>query len=104
MCFGALIDGDATEKPLRELLRDETGSALKNAGVTTVTVGMVLALAGGVALPLVAAAAAVAFLAGVLLHLAVLVVGVALVRWRVRPDERGTEQGTADATAPRAGP
>ncbi|MFC7134499.1 MULTISPECIES: hypothetical protein [Salinibaculum] len=100
MCFGALIDGDATEKPLRELLRDETGSALKNAGVTTVTVGLVLALAGGVALPLVAAAAAVAFLAGVLLHLAVLVVGAAVVRWRARPDE----QGMADATAPRAGP
>lgn len=81
MCFESLIDGDATEKPLRELVRDETGSALKDAGVATITVAVVLVVAGGVAPALVGAAALAAFVFGFLLHLAVLVGGVGVVRW-----------------------
>ena len=82
MCFEALIDGDATEKPLRSLLRDETASAVNNDGVTTVTVGLTVLLAGGTG-PLLTGGAALAALAlGFVLHQAVLVAGVALVRWR----------------------
>jgi uncharacterized membrane protein YidH (DUF202 family) len=82
MCFESLIDGDATEKRLRELVRDETGSALKDAAVATITVGVVLVVAGGVAPALVGAAALAAFVFGFLLHLVVLVAGVGVVRWQ----------------------
>ncbi len=88
MCFDSLIDGDATEKPLRQLVSEEMSSALKDAGVTTVTVALVLLLAGGVAPGIVAAATVVAFFAGVVLHQAVLVVGVGLVRLRARSADR----------------
>ena len=81
MCFESLINGDATERPLRELLRAETASALKDATIAA-TVGLTVLLAGGTG-PLLTGGAALAALAlGFVLHQAVLVAGVALVRWR----------------------
>lgn len=90
MCFDSLVEGDATEKPLRTLLRAELGSALANAGVATVAVGLMLLLVGGVAPLVVGAASIVALAAGVLLHQAVLVAGVAVVRWRAAPADTPT--------------
>lgn len=87
MCFEALIDGDATEKPLRELIREEMGSAVKDAGIATVTVGLMLVVVGGVPLELVAAATLAAFAFGLLLHQLVFVAGVGLVRWRAGPTD-----------------
>jgi len=81
MCFGVLTDGDATEVPVARLLRAEAGHAARQGAVTALAVLAVL-LAGGVGAGLAAAAAAAGFVATVLVHQAVLLAAVAVLRWR----------------------
>ncbi|MFT4921959.1 MAG: hypothetical protein ACI8XM_001167 [Haloarculaceae archaeon] len=90
MCFEALIDGDANEKSLRTLIREEVGSALTDATVAALTVVVVL-LGSGTGPLLTVGAALGAVVLGVVLHQAVLVVGVALVRWRADAERRPPE-------------
>jgi Flp pilus assembly protein TadB len=87
MCFDALHNGDATERPLGDLLRSEAGSAARTTGIATAITSLFL-LVSGVGLPVVAAAALVAVAVGFALHLTVLVAGVCLVRWRARTATR----------------
>jgi len=88
MCFEALIDSDATDRPLRELIREEMGSAVKDAGIATVTVAIMLVAVGGISASVVAGAGIVAFAFGLVLHQVVFVAGVGIVRWRASPAER----------------
>lgn len=81
MCFGALTDGDTTDDPVAGLLRAEMGPAARQGAVTGLAVLAVL-LAAGVTTPLAAAATVGAFLLTVLVHQAVLLAGVAVLRWR----------------------
>lgn len=87
MYFEVLVDGDATEKPLRDLLDAELTSALKDGTVAALVVLAVL-LAGGTGSLLTAGATLGALVFAVLLHQAVLVAGVGVVRWRATDGER----------------
>lgn len=87
MCFESLHDEDATERPFRELLRAETGSAVKTTGVAAVAAGLFL-LFNGVATAIVVVTAMVAVAVGFFLHMAVLATGVGIVRWRVTNAKR----------------
>ena len=81
MCFGVLTRDEATEKPLRVLLRAETEVALRQGILTALAVLAVVLVAGPSFPPTLAAGATVAaFLGGVLVHQVVLLVGVTTVR------------------------
>jgi hypothetical protein len=82
-CYGCLVDGDATEKPLPQLVREETASAVTDAGIAT-TVVVVMLLAAGVGPALVVGAAVAAAVGTYVFHQVVLVVGVAIARWRAK--------------------
>lgn len=86
MCYEALVDEESTEKPVRELVREEMGSAVTDAGIATTAVVAMLLLVGTAPVLVVGAAVATPVLA-VLLHQAVLVAGVGIVRWRTSSGE-----------------
>jgi hypothetical protein len=81
MCFGALTDGDAREEPVARLLRAEAGPAVRQGMVAALAVLAVL-LAGGVGIPLAAAASVAALVSTAAVHQAVLLAGIAVLRWR----------------------
>lgn len=81
MCFGALSDGDARETSVLRLLRAEAGQAARQGAVTALAVFVIL-FAGGVGIPLATAAAAVGLVSTALIHQAVLLAAVAVLRWR----------------------
>jgi len=84
-CYACLVNGGATEKPLTQLVREETASAVTDAGIaTTVVVVMLLAVGIGPAL-VVGGAVATAVLTYVF-HQVVLVAGVCTARWRAGSD------------------
>jgi hypothetical protein len=88
MCFGVLTDGDALHRPVGQLLRAETRNALTQ-GVEVAAVVLAALLVAGVGLPLVAAATAVAVPAGALVHQVVVLLGVAVLRWRADGPDPG---------------
>jgi hypothetical protein len=81
MCYETLrhIDGQTVGR----LVREELPNAIRDGLITAGLVAVVLALAG-VSLPLVAAGAAAGLVVTVPVHLAVLVAGVCVLRWRRR--------------------
>ena len=93
MCYESLVDEDeAIEKPVDDLVREEMRSAIVDAGIATVAVVAML-LVAGTPVWLVGATALVTPVLTVLLHQAVLVVGVGFVRWRAK--SRKTPADTA---------
>ncbi|MFB6298333.1 MAG: hypothetical protein ABEH56_07415 [Salinirussus sp.] len=96
MCYESLLNGEAAERPIVELLRAELPGALKDGTVAALAVVAVLA-ASATPPVLIAGAALGAVLLGVALHQAVLVAGTGLVRWRVSrtrstTDDSGTSR------------
>jgi len=86
MCFEALVNGGAAEKPLSDLVRDEMSSAVKD-GAAAALVVLALVVAGGASPALVAGVVLGTAVLGVVVHQFVLVAGVAVVRaWAT--DER----------------
>lgn len=86
MCYEALVDEDeAIEKPVADLVRGEMGSAVTDGGIATTAVVAMLLLAG-TPLWLVGLTALVTPVLTVLMHQAVLVAGVYVVRWQATPD------------------
>lgn len=81
MCFGALTDSDVQTKPVLGLLRAEARHAVRQ-GVVTALAVLAALLVGGVTTSLAAAAAAATFVTAGVLHQAVLLAGVAVLRWR----------------------
>lgn len=81
MCYESLVDGDATENSIGELLRGEATEALLNGVVAGAVVALVLASRGFGAGPVVALGTA-AVLLGAALHQVVLLAGVAVLRAR----------------------
>jgi hypothetical protein len=90
MCYEALIGGDAAERPLASLVREEWADAGKDGAVAAAVVFAVL-LAEGTGVALVAGATVGAFVLGVALHQAVLLAGVALLRWRAGSPAQAAE-------------
>jgi len=80
-CYACLVNGEATEKPLLRLLREETASAVTDAGIATTVVVVMLLAAGTDSMLVVGGAVAAAGLTYVG-HQLVLVAGVAIARWR----------------------
>jgi hypothetical protein len=86
MCYDALVDEDeAIEKPVADLVRGEMGSAVTDAGIATTAVVAMLLLAG-TPLWLVGLTALVTPVLTVIMHQAVLVAGVYVVRWQATAD------------------
>jgi len=79
MCYNALTDGDAEEKEMIQLLREEFSAAVKD-GAIAATVVLFVLIAGGIGPALVAAATVTTFVLGILLHQIVLVAGVGVLR------------------------
>jgi len=87
MCFAALLNGDAVDRPLREIVRGELPRSLANGTVAAALVVLASVLEGAsVALTLGLALGAVAL--GTVLHQSVLLGGVALLRGRERLSDR----------------
>jgi len=83
MCFAALLNGDATDRSVREIVRDELPRSLGNGTVAAVLVVIASMLEGAsLALTLGLALGAVAL--GTVLHQSVLLGGVVLLRGRER--------------------
>jgi hypothetical protein len=92
MCYESLVDEDeAIEKPMGDLVREEMGSAVTDAGIATTAV-LAMLLIAGTPLWLVGATALVTPVLTVIFHQAVLVAGVYVVRWRA-----SARSPTADA-------
>lgn len=85
MCYEALRNGDATERPLGDVVRAELSDAAVNGVAAAVIVAAVL-YGQGYAIGLIAPFAAGALVLGLLIHEAVLVAGVGVQR--VRADRR----------------
>jgi len=83
MCYESLLNGEATERSLRALLRAERRAALRNGLAAAVLVAAVL-LVEGAAAWLVVALAVAAVALGAALHQVVLVAGATAVRLRHR--------------------
>ncbi|ACV48823.1 MULTISPECIES: hypothetical protein [Halomicrobium] len=81
MCFAALLNGDATDRSVVEMIRDELPRSLGNGTVAAVLVVAVSVLEGA-SLALTAGMAFGAIALGTVLHQAVLLGGVALLRGR----------------------
>jgi hypothetical protein len=81
MCYEALRDGDATERPLGEILRAELSDAAVNGLAAALIVAVVLTGRGIDPLTTVAFALAACAL-GAVVHQTVLVAGVSLLRVR----------------------
>jgi hypothetical protein len=79
MCYESLLNGDAAERSLGVLLREERRAALRNGLATAVLVAAVL-IAEGAAAWMVGALAVAAVALGAVLHQAVLVAGAIAVR------------------------
>lgn len=90
MCFEALVDGDAAERPVGELIREEMGSALTDGGIAATAVLAVL-LIEHTGVTLATGVALVTLVLGVALHQVVLVAGVGLVRLRGSSPEPAPE-------------
>jgi len=81
MCFDALVEGDVMERPVGDLLREETPDAIGNGTMAAVIVASVLfGLDAGATTIGPAAVAALAL--GAAVHQAVLLVGVGVLRAR----------------------
>ncbi|MFB6178082.1 MAG: hypothetical protein ABEI99_13275 [Halobaculum sp.] len=94
MCYESLLNGDATEQPVRSLLSGERRYAIRS-GVAAATVTLLALLSGGTGLGLTLASVIGALLLGTALHQAVLLVGVGLLRvWHRRPSGRDVGRGS----------
>jgi Mg/Co/Ni transporter MgtE len=89
MCFAALLNGDATRRSLREILRAELTRSVANGTVAAAIVIAVLAL-DGTGLALTTGLALAAVVLGTMLHQTVLLSGVLLVRGRARLRRRSS--------------
>jgi hypothetical protein len=92
MCYEALRDGDATERPLAEILRAELSDATVNGLAAALIVAIVLTGRGvdpAAMLPFALAACAL----GAVVHQAVLVAGVSLLR--IRSPNADADEATA---------
>jgi hypothetical protein len=84
MCYGSVVDGTVTERPLSALLREERRAALGN-GVAAAAIVVAVSLARGVGPVAVVGGALAAAALGAVLHQAVLVVAVTVQRlWHRR--------------------
>ncbi|WP_018258272.1 hypothetical protein [Halomicrobium katesii] len=83
MCFAALLNGDATDRSVVEIVRGELPRSLGNGTVAAVLVVAVSVLEGA-SLALTAGLAFGAVALGTVLHQGVLLGGVALLRGRER--------------------
>ncbi|QLH77615.1 hypothetical protein HZS55_10030 [Halosimplex rubrum] len=92
MCYESLLNGEAAERSVRDLLREERRAALRNGLAAAVLVVAVLIVEGAAAWTVVALAVAAVAL-GAVLHQAVLVAGAAAVRVRHRVG--GADRATA---------
>jgi hypothetical protein len=92
MCYESLLNGDAAEKSVRDLLREERRDALRNGLAAAVLVAAVL-FAEDAATWTVVALAVAAVALGAVLHQAVLVAGAVAVRLHHRVG--GTDPATA---------
>lgn len=92
MCYESLLNGEAAERSVVDLLREERRAALRNGLAAAVLVVAVL-VAEGAAAWTVAALAVAAVALGAALHQAVLVAGAVAVR--VRHRFAGTDRVTA---------
>jgi hypothetical protein len=91
MCYESLVDEDeAIEKPVDDLVREEMRSALVDAGIATVAVVAML-LVVGTPVWLVGVTALVTPVLTLVVHQAVLVAGIGLVRWRANPEQAPAE-------------
>jgi len=81
MCFAALLNGDATRRSLREILRAELTRSAANGTVAALLVVGVL-WSRGTPLALTATMALGAFALSVILHQSVLTAGVVVLRRR----------------------
>jgi len=79
MCFAALLNGDATARPIREIVREELPRSLGNGTVAAAIVVAVL-LVEGTGVGLTAAMALGAIVLGAVLHQSLLLCGVGLLR------------------------
>jgi len=92
MCYESLLNGEAAERSLRDLLRAERRAALRNGLAAAVLVAAVLVATGAAARSVVALAVAAVAL-GAALHQTLLVAGA--VALRVRHRVRGGVPATA---------
>ena len=84
MCFAALLNGDATRRSLREILRAELTRSVANGTVAALLVVGVL-WSQGTPFALTATMTLGALALGVVLHQSVLTAGVVVLRRRRRP-------------------
>lgn len=83
MCFAALLNGDATDRSIRDLVWEELPRSLGNGTVAALLV-VAVAVIEGASLALTAGLALGAVVLGTVLHQTVLLWGVALLRGRNR--------------------
>jgi len=79
MCYESLLNGDATERSLRDLLVDERSKAVENGIVAALLVVVVLSVAGSETV-LTAGMALLAMVLGAALHQSLLVAAVLVIR------------------------
>ncbi len=79
MCYEAFVNGDATAQSFRALYRAERRDAIKN-GLEAATLVAVVLLWHGVSPVPTAVAALAALVAGYVLHQAVFVAGISVIR------------------------
>lgn len=84
MCYGALLNGDATDQPLTTLRREERPKALLN-GLAAGLIVVAVLLANGASATLAAGATAGAVGLGAVFHQVLLVAAVLTVRAYDRP-------------------
>ncbi|WP_372480683.1 hypothetical protein ACAH01_07000 [Halomicrobium sp. HM KBTZ05] len=92
MCFAALLNGDATDRSVVEIVRDELPRSLGNGAVAALLVIAVSVLEGA-SLTVTAGLALGAVALGAVLHQSVLLGGVALLRGRERLDGPSSVDG-----------
>lgn len=83
MCFAALLNGDATDRSIREIVRDESPRSLGNGTVAALLV-IGVSVIEGASLTLTVGLALGAVALGTVLHQSVLLGGVLLLRGRAR--------------------
>jgi sugar phosphate permease len=81
MCYESLLNGDATDSSVTELLRREMGSAFRN-GLGAGAIVTAVLLWRSVAPSLLVGSAVAAVVLGALIHQLVLLAGIQLVRRR----------------------
>jgi len=83
MCYESLLNGEATERSVRDLLREERAAALRN-GLAAAALVVAVLVADGAAAPLVVGLTVAAVALGAVLHQAVLLAGATGLRLRYR--------------------